>query len=329
MVFNKFLPEEMMPSANSQPNENLIYARGVRKSFGSFEALKNFDFTVVRGQCIGLLGPNGAGKSTFISMVYGVVSRSGGELKVFGLDPAHSARAIKQRLGIVTQENALDESLSVSENIRLYASFEGLNRKDAEIRMNELLEYMNLAHKRDATIQSLSGGMKRRLVFVRALLSKPELLILDEPTTGLDPAVRLLLWNKVRELQASGTTILLTTHYMHEAEALCDRVVIVNEGSEIAQGSPRELIEKHVPGFVGQFAITAEQQLFHSLCALAEETPGLTMWHDSYGVTMRAPELETLVRIGHKIGRPPSQLRPANLEDVFLKLAGHTLAADA
>ena len=317
-----------MHSIQNQADENLIFARGVRKSFGSFEALKSFDFTVKRGQCIGLLGPNGAGKSTFISMVYGVVLRSGGELRVFGLDPAHSARAIKQKLGIVTQENALDESLTVSENIRLYAAFEGLNKKDAERRMIELLDYMNLAHKRDATIQSLSGGMKRRLVFVRALLSRPELLILDEPTTGLDPAVRLLLWNKVRELRASGTTILLTTHYMHEAEALCDHVVIVNEGLEIATGSPRDLIDQHVPGFVGQFNIS-EEQLSHSLRALVEEMTGLAMWHDSYGVTVRAPDFETLVRLGQKIGRPPAQLRPANLEDVFLKLAGQTLAEDA
>jgi lipooligosaccharide transport system ATP-binding protein len=321
--------EEKMPSTHTQSDPNLIFARGVRKSFGQFEALKNFDFAVTRGQCVGLLGPNGAGKSTFIGMVYGVVLRSGGELSVFGLDPTHSARAIKQRLGIVTQENALDESLSVSENIRLYAAFEGLSKKDADSRMNELLEYMNLAHKRDATIQSLSGGMKRRLVFVRALLSRPELLILDEPTTGLDPAVRLLLWNKVRELRASGTTILLTTHYMHEAEALCDNVVIVNEGLEIAEGSPRALVEQHVPGFVGQFNITAEQELFRSLNGVVESMPGLTMWHDSYGVTIRAPALETLIDVGQKIGTPPTQLRPANLEDVFLKLAGNTLAADA
>jgi lipooligosaccharide transport system ATP-binding protein len=309
--------------------DKLILASGVRKSFGTFEALKNFDFAVMRGQCVGLLGPNGAGKSTFIGMVYGVVLRSGGDLRVFGLDPSQSSRAIKQRLGIVTQENALDESLSVSENIRLYAAFEGLSKKTAESRMNELLEYMNLGHKRDAPIQSLSGGMKRRLVFVRALLSRPELLILDEPTTGLDPAVRLLLWNKVRELRASGTTILLTTHYMHEAEALCDNVVIMNEGLEIAQGSPRALIDQHVPGFVGQFNITAAQERFGSLNTLVAEIPGLTMWHDSYGATIRAPALETLILVGQKIGTPPTQLRPANLEDVFLKLAGHTLAEDA
>jgi len=320
----------MTTNRTPSDSENLIAASGVRKSFGQFDALKNFNFEVKRGQCVGLLGPNGAGKSTFIGMVYGVVQRTGGDLRVFGLDPAHSARAIKQRLGIVTQENALDESLSVSENIRLYAAFEGLSKKDTESRMNELLEYMNLAHKRNAPIQSLSGGMKRRLVFVRALLSRPALLILDEPTTGLDPAVRLLLWNKVRELRASGTTILLTTHYMHEAEALCDNVVIVNEGLEIAAGSPGQLIEEHVPGFVGQFAISPEQEdTFRSLSGIVAEMTGLTMWRDTYGVTVRAPELETLIHVGQKIGMPPTQLRPANLEDVFLKLAGNTLAADA
>ena len=211
--------------------ETVIRAQGVAKRYGAFDALVALDLEVRRGECVGLLGPNGAGKSTFIGCLYGVVLRTGGRLEIFGHDPAREARAIKRRIGVVPQENALDEGLTVLENMQIYARFGGLSHATAAGRIVDLLAHMALETKRDAPIKTLSGGMKRRLTFVRALFADPELLILDEPTTGLDPSVRHLLWDKVTDLRDSGKTVLVTTHYMHEAEVLCDRIVVLNKGS--------------------------------------------------------------------------------------------------
>src|ERR1700751_1324458 len=194
----------------------IIEEHGVAKRFGDVVALQACDLEVREGECLGLLGPNGAGKSTFIGCLYGVVERTGGQLSVFGFDPAKNARAIKARIGIVPQENALDEALTVFENMQLYAQFVGVARKTAAQRIDELLKHMALEHKRDAPIRSLSGGMKRRLAFVRALLVDPELLILDEPTTGLDPPVRNLIWERGIGYRDEGRTVFGTTHYMHE-----------------------------------------------------------------------------------------------------------------
>ena len=223
----------------------MIRARGLAKRFGSVDAVSGVDLEIRRGECFGLLGPNGAGKSTVINMIYGVTARTGGELSVFGMDPSTQARDIKRRLGVVPQVNALDESLTVRENMELYARFVG---GGAQKKVDELLAYMSLEGKADAFIRELSGGMQRRLVFIRALLTDPDLLILDEPTTGLDPAVRHLLWAKVKDLRARGKTILLTTHYMPEAEALCDRIAIVDKGKRLALGSLKELSDAHAPG---------------------------------------------------------------------------------
>src|SRR6478609_6166147 len=289
----------------------------VTKQFGDFVALKELSLTVDPGQCVGLLGPNGAGKSTFIGCLYGSVDRSGGDLRVFGLDPAREARRIKERIGVVPQENALDEELTVLENMRLYARFQGV--KDPFRRIEELLEHMSLGHKRDAQIRSLSGGMKRRLTFVRALLSDPELLILDEPTTGLDPTVRHLLWDKVLSYRQAGKTVLVTTHYMHEAELLCDRVIILNHGEEVAVGSPKELIEKETPGFVGIFEADQASTLRSHLDA---------DWHcfnQARQYCVRAPEIQHLIALQAASGVTAIQMRPANLEDVYLKLTGEEL----
>jgi lipooligosaccharide transport system ATP-binding protein len=273
---------------------------------------------------VGLLGPNGAGKSTFIGAVYGVVERSGGALTVFGLDPRTHAREIKRRLGVVPQESALDEGLTVSENMRVFANFVGVPKEKRTARIQELLQMMALQHKADAPIRTLSGGMKRRLAFVRALLAEPELLILDEPTTGLDPAVRHLLWEKVGELRAAGKTILLTTHYMHEAEVLCDRIVILSKGKVIDSGSPAELIHQHTPGYVALFdeAEGQEEKLRAHLGSDWALYPQRKQW------CVRAPRLEDLFSLQEKCGRRALQLRPANLEDVFLKLTGEELSQD-
>jgi lipooligosaccharide transport system ATP-binding protein len=298
---------------------NVIEARGVTKRFGDVVALQGCDLKVLEGECLGLLGPNGAGKSTFIGCLYGVVERTGGELSVFGLDPAKNARAIKARIGIVPQENALDEALTVCENMQLYARFVGLAQRTAAQRIDGLLTHMALDHKRDATIRSLSGGMKRRLAFVRALLVDPELLILDEPTTGLDPTVRHLIWERVLGYREDGKSVLVTTHYMHEAELLCNRIVILDNGQVIAMGSPRELIDGHAPGFVGYFPLETEKQLRGYI------SPDWTTFEQGRQFCIRAPSFEDLTELQQVSGINAVQLRPASLEDVYLKLTGHGL----
>lgn len=294
-----------------------VDARNVTKRFADFVALNELSLTVHSGQCVGLLGPNGAGKSTFIGCLYGSVDRSSGDLRVFGFDPARDARRVKERIGVVPQENALDEELTVLENMRLYARFQGV--KDPSRRIEELLEHMSLSHKRDVQIRSLSGGMKRRLTFVRALLSDPELLILDEPTTGLDPTVRHLLWEKVLSYRQAGKTVLVTTHYMHEAELLCDQVIILNHGVEVAVGSPKKLIEKETPGFVGIFEADQESTVKNHLHS------GWHCFMQARQYCVRAPQIQHLIALQAAAGVMAIQMRPANLEDVYLKLTGEEL----
>lgn len=315
----KSIPIDQVASARNSANAT-IRARAVSKRFGDFVALEGIDLDVYRGECVGLLGPNGAGKSTFIGCLYGTVVRNRGELEVFGIDPARDARRIKERLGVVPQENALDEGLTVLENMQLYARFAGLKRRIARPRIDALLEDMSLDQKRQATIRTLSGGMKRRLTFVRALLSDPELLVLDEPTTGLDPTVRHLLWEKVLSYREAGKTVLLTTHYMHEAELLCDRVVILNRGAVVGAGAPRDLIAQHAPGFVGTFARPDETRLRPHLGTDTELYP------QGWQSCVRAPQLQTLTDLQARSNTHALQLRPANLEDVYLKLTGRDLS---
>lgn len=313
----QFLQGMTQNSTSSVP----VQAHGVTKRFDDFAALQELSLEVHSGQCVGLLGPNGAGKSTFIGCLYGAVDRTGGDLRVFGLDPIHDARRIKERIGVVPQENALDEELTVLENMRLYARFQSL--QDAYKRIEELLEHMSLGHKRDAQIRSLSGGMKRRLTFVRALLSDPALLILDEPTTGLDPAVRHLIWEKVLSYRQMGKTVLVTTHYMHEAELLCDQVIILNHGVAVASGSPKELIKKETPGFVGIFGA-------HQECTIkAHLNPDWHTFVQARQYCVRAPHIEDFIGLQAASGVLAIQLRPANLEDVYLKLTGEELSEDA
>ena len=304
---------------------DVIVARSIGKRFGASQVLEALNLDVRSGECFGLLGPNGAGKSTLIGILYGAVRRTSGELSVFGMDPAVAASRIKQRIGVVTQQNALDESLTVMENMMIYAGFEGVGRKLAQQRVAELLNYMNLAHKQDAPIGSLSGGMQRRLVFVRALLAQPELIILDEPTTGLDPAVRHLLWSRVRSLRDQGTTILLTTHYMHEAEELCDRLAIMDGGRIVDLGSPRELIDRHVPGYVAIFDPNVSDESLHRLAG----EPEVVVAREASAIIARGPRLADLVAACERHCLTPAALRPANLEDVFLKLTGKGLSDDA
>lgn len=303
----------------------IIRAQNLFKNFGNFCAVNGIDLSVKEGECFGLLGPNGAGKSTFISMTYGSVLKSQGELSVFGMNPQKDAREIKKRMGVVTQDNALDESLTVMENMMIYGAFVGIPSHERQKRVLDLLSYMNLEHKKHTPILALSGGMKRRLVFVRALLGRPELLILDEPTTGLDPAVRHLLWGKVKELHKEGTTVVLTTHYMHEAEVLCDRLVIMNEGKISAEGTPQKLISEVTPGFVGIFKTEDKVKISEIL----KQRPCLHLHEDTSGIYLRTGTLPELTTLHSEFGLNPLQIRPSNLEDVFLKLTGQELGANA
>lgn len=279
----------------------IVEVEKVHKSFGASRALNDLSFSVQSGECFGLLGPNGAGKSTMIKLIYGLMERSGGKLSVLGYDPTHDARKLRQHIGVVLQEDALDEAMNVRENMLMFCQFHGISSATAKTRVTELLSFMSLDSKADARISTLSGGMKRRLAFVRSLLPRPKLLILDEPTTGLDPAVRQLLWQKILELKQAGTTILLTTHYMDEAEILCDRLVVIDQGRIQAEGSPKALIQEHCPGYVA----LVENQGQHS--------------------RLEASSLSEIAALTEVRQQQPALVRPSNLEDVFLKLTGRDL----
>lgn len=294
-----------------------VECEAVEKKFGSFTAVNKVDVRIPAGQCFGLLGPNGAGKSTLISLLYGALYRSGGSVRVLDLDPQIQAQTLRGRMGVVTQDNNLDMSMTVRENMELYAGFQGVDKSVSKARIDELLDFMLLSHKQDAVIESLSGGMKRRLVFVRALLNQPELVILDEPTTGLDPAVRQLLWDKIAEIKKRGVTILLTTHYMDEAERLCDQLVIMHEGQIIEQGTPQKLIQKYCPRYVAGVLKTTNLRSDIAGVTVSEDPQNRLVWHDS---------LEELSKIMTAANVVPEFIRPANLEDVFLKITGKELA---
>lgn len=286
-------------------SDSIIQIENLCKRYATTDAVKGVSMNVPRGSCFGLLGPNGAGKSTLIKMIYGAISRTSGHIQVLNLDPQRDYHKLRRRLGVVTQDNSLDDEMTVEENMLLFAGLQRLEKVAAKKRVTELLEFMGLAHKAGERIQDLSGGMKRRLVFVRALLVQPELLILDEPTTGLDPAVRHLIWDKIESLKATGTTILLTTHYLEEAQHLCDEIVIVDQGTIKSSGSPKKLIADQKLGYVALFK------------------------KDSSVTRLEEPTLEALTKAIQALDDSPTLIRPANLEDVFLKVTGRELSDDA
>jgi lipooligosaccharide transport system ATP-binding protein len=230
----------------SSADGELIVARGLTKSYGAEPVVNGIDFEVRRGECLGFLGPNGAGKTTTINMIACFVRVDAGRLDVFGLPVEIGAREIKRRLGVVSQDNNLDPDLTVIRNLLVFGRYFGLPAKERRRRASDLLEFVQLDEKRDEPIRNLSGGMRRRLTLARALVSNPELLILDEPTTGLDPQARHIVWQKLRALNRGGVTMLLTTHYMEEAEQLCDRLLIMDRGRIAARGTPVDLIAEHI-----------------------------------------------------------------------------------
>ncbi len=308
----------------------VIAAGDLRKSFNAFEAVRGINFQIARGECFGFLGPNGAGKTSTMRMIYCFSPVSAGRLTVLGRDVMREAREIKARLGVVSQEDNLDPDLSVLQNLVLYASYFDIPKAEAKRRAEELLQFLSLQEKRDQKIDKLSGGMKRRLMIARALINRPEVLILDEPTTGLDPQARHLIWDKLRALKASGVTMVLTTHYMEEAQRLCDRLVIMDHGKILTEGSPAALVEKVVGREVLEVraANGLLQALKGKIDALESGSGPRHRETEVVGDTMYVMIREkngTLLEKIPEIQQLDFHLRAASLEDVFLKLAGREL----
>jgi len=298
----------------------VISARALSKRFADRTAVNGVDFDIQPGRCFGFVGPNGAGKTTTLRMAMGLTPLSGGTLTVFGLPVTNQARRIRARVGIVPQADNLDPDFTVEENLRVYASFFGLSRHESAPRIESLLGFASLTDRRRARTDTLSGGMRRRLTIARALINDPELVVLDEPTTGLDPQARHVIWGRLTELKAHGKTLLLTTHYMEEAERLCDELVIMDKGRILAQGTPRELIERHVEPEVievrGEGSETLEQLAHSSGCRLER------MGSSLYCYTRQAPRLIERLKDRHEL---KYLHRPTGLEDVFLRLTGREL----
>jgi lipooligosaccharide transport system ATP-binding protein len=303
----------------------VVEARDLCKRYGDFEAVAGIDFSVRRGECFGFLGPNGAGKTTTMRMVQAVSLPSSGRLSVLGLDPSRDGKRIRARIGVCPQLDNLDPDLFVRENLQVYGRYFPQPRRVTDERTDQLLEFVALGEKRDRRIAELSGGMKRRLVIARALINDPELLLLDEPTTGLDPQARHLIWQKLRELGDRGVTMLLTTHYMDEAERLCDRLVIMDHGKILAEGVPRELIAEHVGHEVVELRV-AEAREHEVLGDLSLEGVESERAGDvrAFFLAPKTALAEQLVERARRAG-VACLLRNASLEDVFLKLTGREL----
>ena len=302
----------------------LIEAIGLRKHFGDFVAVDGIDFAVRRGEVFGFLGPNGAGKSSTMRMIGCVSPPTGGTLRILGLDPHTRGAAIRGRLGVVPQQDSLDLELTVRDNLVIYGRYFGLSRDQARRKAAELLEFANLTDRADSVVEPLSGGMKRRLTIARSLVNDPEILLLDEPTTGLDPQARHVLWDRLFRLKRQGVTLVLTTHYMDEAEQLCDRLVVMDGGRIVAQGSPRELIAAWSTREVlelrfDQDDLTPWAAQVQGLADRVEVLPDRLLLYVDDG--------EAAVRAVHGRGVVPmsSLIRRSTLEDVFLRLTGRTL----
>ncbi len=305
--------------------EPLIEAHALTKRFGSFVAVDAIDFAIETGESFGFLGPNGAGKSSTMRMIGCVSPISGGTLRILGLDPAKDGPAIRSRIGVVPQEDNLDTELTVWDNLMIYGRYFDLPRAEIRARAAELLDFVQLGDRRDSRVDPLSGGMKRRLTIARALINQPELLLLDEPTTGLDPQARHLLWERLYRLKQSGVTLVLTTHYMDEAEQLCDRLVIMDGGRIVAEGSPRALVAEHATREVVElrFASANEQvDALHNVRALSDRVEPVA---DRLLVYTDDGDRTAAAIAADGVGATSVLVRRASLEDVFLILTGRTL----
>ncbi len=302
----------------------LIEARGLVKRFGSFTAVDGIDVEVRRGEAFGFLGPNGAGKSSTMRMIGCVSPPTDGVLRILGLDPRRDGPAIRAKLGVCPQLDNLDIELTVRENLTTYARFFGIPRRVARQRADELLDFVQLGERADSKVEPLSGGMKRRLTIARALVNEPEIVLLDEPTTGLDPQARHLVWERLFRLKRQGVTLVLTTHYMDEAEQLCDRLVVMDGGRIAAEGAPRDLIERYSTREVVELRFLAESQepFAEKLAGIADRTEVLPD-----RVLLYVADGDAAVAEVHRRELSPASVlvRRSSLEDVFLHLTGRTL----
>jgi lipooligosaccharide transport system ATP-binding protein len=304
--------------------EPLIYAHGLTKRFAKLVAVDGIDFEVAPGEAFGFLGPNGAGKTSTMRMIACVSPRSDGALKVLGMDPDSSGARIRSRIGVVPQLDTLDNELSIEENLLIYGRYFDIPTGDIRDRSNELLDFVQLNERRKDIVDNLSGGMKRRLTIARALINEPDLVLLDEPTTGLDPQARHLVWDRLYRLKQQGTTLVLTTHYMDEAEQLCDRLVVMDKAKIVAEGSPRQLIEQYVTREVLElrFPVGVQETLDGKLDGIGERIEKLPD-----RILVYAADGEEAAAAAHARGLRPetSLVRRSSLEDVFLRLTGRSL----
>ena len=324
----KASPAEAPAARATTAGSPLIVAEALTKRFESFTAVDGIDFVVERGEAFGFLGPNGAGKSSTMRMIGCVSPITAGTLRILGLDPATDGPRIRARLGVVPQQDTLDVEMTVRENLYVYGRYFGLSRATLRPRIDELLEFAQLADRAGSRVEPLSGGMKRRLTIARSLINDPEIMLLDEPTTGLDPQARHVLWDRLYRLKQQGVTLVLTTHYMDEAEQLCDRLVVMDKGRIVAEGSPRSLIAEHssrevaelrfAPGANADAAARLEPE-FRGEKERVESLPDRVLLYVADG--------EAAIARAHAVGLAPlsSLVRRSTLEDVFLRLTGRSL----
>lgn len=304
--------------------ESLISARGLTKNFGDFTAVDGIDFDVAKGESFGLLGPNGAGKSTTMRIIAATSRRTSGTISILGRDPEEHGPQVRAHLGVVPQQDNLDTELTVTENLYIYGRYFGLSKKFVNKKVEELLAFAQLEEKKDVKVEALSGGMKRRLTIARALVSEPDILMLDEPTTGLDPQARHILWDRLFRLKEDGVTLIITTHFMDEAEQLCDRLVVMDKGKIMAEGSPAELIKKYSTREVLEVRFGSDRNkevapILREMCDRIEELPDRILLYVEDGEAL----LEKIV--SKKLHPNTSLVRRSSLEDVFLRLTGRSL----
>ncbi|MBU3715642.1 MAG: ATP-binding cassette domain-containing protein [Candidatus Nanopelagicaceae bacterium] len=305
-------------------SESLISARGLTKKFGDFTAVDGIDFDVAKGESFGLLGPNGAGKSTTMRIIAATSRRTSGTISILGRDPEEHGPQVRAHLGVVPQQDNLDTELTVTENLYIYGRYFGLSKKFVNKKVEELLAFAQLEEKKDVKVEALSGGMKRRLTIARALVSEPDILMLDEPTTGLDPQARHILWDRLFRLKEDGVTLIITTHFMDEAEQLCDRLVVMDKGKIMAEGSPAELIKKYATREVLEVRFGSDRNkevapILREMCERIEELPDRILLYVEDGELL----LEAIA--AKKLHPNTSLVRRSSLEDVFLRLTGRSL----